>query len=320
MFNVLQYKPSQKNYSMKKLFLMLFSMALMSNLYAQTETILLYSGTAPGSTGKQVPEDSKTTDGITRVKDVTQPALIVYPARKKTSDATLIICPGGGYGILAIDHEGYDIAKWFNERGMTVFVLKYRLPQEDLFDNDEIRPLQDAQQAIRIVRKNAAKYGVSPDKVGIMGFSAGGHLASTASTHFTTQVGEVTDPSVSVRPDFSLLIYPVITFNDRFTHFGSRDNLIGKNPPVEKIELYSNDKQVNKDTPPTFLVSTTDDGVQPENSIAYFLACKKNKVPVEMHIYEKGGHGYGLKKKGRGPVETWAARMEDWLKDRKLMK
>lgn len=295
-------------------------MTLMSNLYAQNETILLYTGAAPGSTGKQVPEDSKTTDGITRVKDVTQPSLIVYPAKKKTSDATVIICPGGGYGILAIDHEGYDIAKWFNERGMTVFVLKYRLPQEDLFDNDEIRPLQDAQQAIRIVRKNAAKYGVSPDKVGIMGFSAGGHLAATASTHFTTQIGEITDPSVSVRPDFSLLIYPVITFNDRFTHFGSRDNLIGKNPSVEKIELYSNDKQVTKDTPPTFLVSTTDDGVQPENSIAYFLACKKNKVPVEMHIYEKGGHGYGLKKKGRGPVETWAARMEDWLKDRKLMK
>ncbi|HEY1054339.1 MAG TPA: alpha/beta hydrolase [Emticicia sp.] len=305
---------------MKKLFLMLFAMTLMSNLYAQNETILLYTGTAPGSTGKQVPEDSKTSDGITRVKDVTQPALIVYPAKKKTTDATVIICPGGGYGILAIDHEGYDIAKWFNERGMTAFVLKYRLPQEDLFDNDEIRPLQDAQQAIRLVRKNAAKYGISPEKVGIMGFSAGGHLASTASTHFTTQVGEITDPSVSVRPDFSLLIYPVITFNDRFTHFGSRDNLIGKNPSVEKIEWYSNDKQVTKDTPPTFLVSTTDDGVQPENSIAYFLACKKNKVPVEMHIYEKGGHGYGLKKKGRGPVETWAARMEDWLKDRKLMK
>lgn len=305
---------------MKKLFLMLFISTLMSNLYAQNQTILLYTDAAPGFKGKQVPEDSKTSDGITRVKDVTQPALIVYPAKKKTTDATVIICPGGGYGILAIDHEGYDIAKWFNARGMTVFVLKYRLPQEDLFDNDEIRPLQDAQQAIRIVRKNAAKYGVAADKIGIMGFSAGGHLASSASTLFNTQVGEVTDPSVSVRPDFSLLIYPVISFGDRFTHVGSRDNLIGKNPPVDKIELYSTDKQVTKDTPPTFLISTTDDGVQPENSIAYFLACKKNKVPVEMHIYEKGGHGYGLKKKGRGPVETWANRMEDWLKDRKLMK
>jgi acetyl esterase/lipase len=306
---------------MKNFLFTLFLMAILSNSYAQNETILLYPEGTPGlKAGVQIPEDSKTSDGVTRVKDVTQPALYVYVPKKKTSDATVIICPGGGYGILAIDHEGYDIAKWFNERGMTVFVLKYRLPQDNLFENKEIRPLQDAQQAIRIVRKNAAKYGISTEKIGIMGFSAGGHLASTASTHFKTQVGEITDSTLSVRPDFSLLIYPVITFSDRFTHFGSRDNLIGKNPPVEKMELYSNEKQVTKDTPPTFLVSTTDDGVQPENSIGYFLACKKNKVPVEMHIYEKGGHGYGLKKKGRGPVETWAARMEDWLKDRKLMK
>jgi acetyl esterase/lipase len=307
---------------MKKLFLSLFLMTILSDLFAQSsETILLFPEGTPGlKAGASIPEDSKTTDGITRVKDVTQPALFVYPAKKKTSDATVIICPGGGYGILAIDHEGHEIAKWFNERGVTAFVLKYRLPQDNLFDNDEIRPLQDAQQAIRIIRKNAAKYGISPEKVGIMGFSAGGHLASTASTHFTTQIGEITDANVSVRPDFSLLIYPVITFSDKFTHAGSRDNLIGKNPPVEKMEFYSNEKQVTKDTPPAFLISTTDDGVQPENSIGYFLACKKNKVPVEMHIYEKGGHGYGLKKKGRGPVESWAARMEDWLRDRKLMK
>jgi acetyl esterase/lipase len=307
---------------MKNLLFTLFLMIILSNSYAQmaNETILLYPEGTPGlKKGIQIPEDSKTTDGITRVKDITQPALYVYIPKKKTSDATVIICPGGGYSILAIDHEGYDIAQWFNERGMTVFVLKYRLPQENLFENKEIRPLQDAQQAIRIVRKNAAKYGVSPDKIGIMGFSAGGHLAATASTHFKTQVGEMTDSTTSVRPDFSLLIYPVITFNDSFTHLGSRDNLIGKNPSFEKKDFYSNDKQVAKDTPPTFLISTTDDGVQPENSINYFLACKKNKVPVEMHIYEKGGHGYALKKKGRGPVETWAIRMEDWLKDRKLM-
>ncbi|CAH0997882.1 hypothetical protein EMA8858_04017 [Emticicia aquatica] len=296
-------------------------MTILSNANAQNETILLYPEGTPGlKAGIQIPEDSKSTDGITRVRDVTQPALYVYQPKKKTSDAAVIICPGGGYWILAIDHEGYDIAKWFNDRGITAFVLKYRLPQDNLFDNKEIRPLQDAQQAIRIVRKNATKYGVAADKIGIMGFSAGGHLASTASTHFNTQVGEITDPNTSVRPDFSLLIYPVITFSDKFTHFGSRENLIGKNPTIEKMELYSNEKQVTKDTPPTFLVSTTDDMVQPENSIGYFLACKKNKVPVEMHIYEKGGHGYGLKKKGRGPVETWAARMEDWLRDRKLMK
>ncbi len=311
---------------MKKTFLALFLMTFSAKTFAQVlpqanETILLFPEGTPGlKAGVQIPEDSKTSDGITRLKDVTQPAMYVYLPKKKTSDAAVIICPGGGYGILAIDHEGYDIARWFTDRGVTAFVLKYRLPQENLFENKEIRPLQDAQQAIRIVRKNAQKYSISPEKVGIMGFSAGGHLASTASTHFTTQVGEITDPSISVRPDFSLLIYPVITFSDKFTHNGSRNNLIDKDPTVEKIEFYSNEKQVTADTPPTFLVSTTDDGVQPENSIAYFLACKKNKVPVELHIYEKGGHGYALKKNNRGPVETWAARMEDWLRERKLMK
>ncbi len=311
---------------MKKTFLALFLMIILSETFAQvlpqaSETIVLFPEGTPGlKSGVQIPEDSKTSDGITRLRDVTQPAMYVYLPKKKTSDAAVIICPGGGYGILAIDHEGYDIAKWFTDRGVTAFVLKYRLPQDNLFENKEIRPLQDAQQAIRIVRKNAQKYSISPEKIGIMGFSAGGHLASTASTHFQFQVGEITDPSISVRPDFSLLIYPVITFSDKFTHNGSRNNLIDKDPSVEKIESYSNEKQVTKDTPPTFLVSTTDDMVQPENSIAYFLACKKNKVPVEMHIYEKGGHGYALKKNNRGPVETWAARMEDWLRDRKLMK
>jgi acetyl esterase/lipase len=306
---------------MKKLLISLFFMSILFSTKAQTETILLYPNGTPGLIkGIQIPEDSQTSDGITLVKDITQPALYVYQPKNKTSDASVIICPGGGYSVLAIDHEGYDIAAWFNERGVTAFVLKNRLPQDELFENAEIRPLQDAQQAFRIIRKNAAKYGVSPDKIGIMGFSAGGHLASTASTHFDTQVGEITDASVSVRPDFSLLIYPVITFSTVNTHSGSRDNLVGANPSKEKIELYSNDLKVNQSTPPTFLISTTDDFVSPENSILYFQACRKNNVPVEMHIYEKGGHGYALKKRGLGPVETWPDRMEDWMRERKLMK
>ena len=305
---------------MKNILLFALCFLISLKLFAQDDTILLYPGGVPGLIGKQIPEDSKTTDGITRVKDITQPAIYWYQPKEKTSDAAVIICPGGGYTILAIDHEGYDIAKWFNERGVTAFVLKYRLPQENLFENREIRPLQDAQQAFRIVRGNAQKFGVSPNKIGIMGFSAGGHLASTASTHFQKQVGEIKDSTVSVRPDFSLLIYPVISLSDSITHSGSRSNLIGQNPSQEKINLYSNDQQVTKETPPAFLISTTDDGVPAENSILYYLACKKNGVPVEMHIYEKGGHGYALKKKGRGSVETWTDRMEDWLKERKLMK
>lgn len=296
-------------------------MTMQQTNYAQKETILLYPKGAPGLIkGVQFPEDSQTTDGITLVKDITQPALYVYQPKNKTSDAAVIICPGGGYSVLAIDHEGYDIASWFNERGVTAFVLKNRLPQSELFENAEIRPLQDAQQAFRIVRKNAAQFGISPNKIGIMGFSAGGHLASTASTHFETQVGEITDASISVRPDFSLLIYPVITFNKNVTHPGSRENLIGKTPTQEKVDLYSNDLHVRTNTPPAFLISSTDDFVSPENSILYFQACRKNNVPVEMHIYEKGGHGYALKKKGLGPVETWPDRMEDWMRERKLMK
>ncbi|MEI6749381.1 MAG: alpha/beta hydrolase [Bacteroidales bacterium] len=304
---------------MKKLILTLSFIAILSTVFGQNETIVLYADGVPGSKGIQIDEESKTTDGITRVKNVMQPALYVFQPRSKTSDAAVVICPGGGYSILAIDHEGYEIAKWFNERGVTAFVLKYRLPQENLFSDKEIRPLQDAQQAIRIVRKNAEKYGVSPDKIGIMGFSAGGHLAATASTHFEKQIGEITDPAISVRPDFSILIYPVITFNDSIVHSGSRDNLIGKNPPADKIEFFSNEKHVSKETPPTFLISTSDDFVEPENSILYFQACRKNNVPVEMHIYEKGGHGYALKKKGLGPVETWPDRLQDWMKERKLM-
>jgi acetyl esterase/lipase len=304
---------------MKKFLILMLLLTMLIHANSQTETIILYPKGVPGLKGKQIPEDSQTSGGITRVKDITQPALIVYQPKNKTSDAAVIICPGGGYGILAIDHEGYEIAEWFNLRGVTAFVLKYRLPQDELFDNAEIRPLQDAQQAIRIIRKNSAKYGISPEKIGIMGFSAGGHLASTASTHFDTQVGEITDATVSVRPDFSLLIYPVITFNEKVTHSGSRENLIGKTPALEKTDLFSNDLQVTTNTPPAFLVSTTDDFVSPENSILYFEACRKNKVPVEMHIYEKGGHGYALKKNGLGPVETWPDRMEDWMRERKLM-
>lgn len=294
-------------------------MTIFSISDAQNDTILLYPAGVPGLKGSHIKEDSKKSDGITRVKDITQPALYVYEPKVKATDACVIICPGGGYGILAIDHEGYEIAQWFNERGMTAFVLKYRLPQDELFDNAEIRPLQDAQQAIRIVRKTASVYGISPDKIGIMGFSAGGHLASTASTHFETQVGEITDPNISVRPDFSLLIYPVITFTETNTHSGSRDNLVGANASVAKIEYYSNEKHVSPATPPAFLISTADDGVSPENTILYFNSCRQNNVPVEMHIYEKGGHGYALKKKGLGPVETWPDRMEDWMRERKLM-
>jgi len=294
----------ENEFVMKNILICLLFLSGMLNAYSQSETIYLYPNGVPCSKGIQIQEESITNYGITRVKNVTNPVLYMYKPKVRTSDASVIICTGGGYSILAIDHEGFEIAEWFSERGITAFVLKYRLPQTSLFENAEIRPLQDAQQAIRVVRKNATKYGFSPDKIGIMGFSAGGHLASTASTHFNTQIGEITDAGISVRPDFSILIYPVITFDESVTHSGSRRNLLCENPSPEKIEHYSNDLQVTGTTPPAFLISTTDDFVSPENSILYFQACRKNNVPVEMHIYEKGGHGYALKKKGLGTVET----------------
>ncbi len=293
-------------------------MFLVNMTFAQ-ETILLYPAGTPGLKATATVEKAVTSDGVTRISNVTQPSVTIYRPENKTTDAAVVICPGGGYSILAYDHEGTELAEWFNARGMTAVVLKYRLPERENFENVSIRPLQDAQAAIRLVRKNAQKYGLAKDKIGIMGFSAGGHLAATASTLFKTQVGEITDPSVSVRPDFSLLIYPVISFDDEITHAGSKENLIGKNPSKEDEIRFSLEKQVGPDTPPAFLVSTTDDWVVPENSIAYFLACKKNKVPVEMHIYEKGGHGYALKDRQLGPVQSWPDRMEAWLRSRGLL-
>jgi acetyl esterase/lipase len=300
--------------------ILLILMLLSFVSFAQEIVPLYPQGKVPGLKKVGVEEKSAKDGGVTRISNVTEPTITYYIPKNKTTDAAVIICPGGGYGILAYDHEGTEIAEWFNNKGMTAVVLKYRLPERENFENVSIRPLQDAQAALRIVRKNADKYGLAKDKIGIMGFSAGGHLAATASTLFDTQVGEVTDPSVSVRPDFSLLIYPVISLDKDITHEGSKSNLIGKTPTAEDEIRFSPEKQVKADTPPAFLVSTTDDWVIPENSIAYFLACKKNKVPVEMHIYEKGGHGYALKDRNLGPVQSWADRMGEWLQNRGILK
>lgn len=300
-----------------KTFLTLLLMATAVSLHAQKNEIFLYpDGKAPGlKPDVSIKELNTSKPGdIIRLKDVTNPSLTVFKPQKKTSDASVIICPGGGYAILAFDHEGLNLGEWFAKRGVTAFVLKYRLPQDELFDNAEIRPLQDAQQAFRYIRKNAASLGLNPNKVGIMGFSAGGHLAASASTHFDKQVGEVTDETISVRPDFSLLIYPVISFSDKFGHMGSRDNLIGQNPSIQKIEFYSNEKQVKKTTPPAFLVHAFDDWVNVENSISYYRALKKEGIASEMHLYDRGGHGFSLKKENKGPVATWHVRMEEWLK------
>lgn len=303
---------------MRTVILAIMSFAYSINTAAQ-EVIPLYPDGTPGLKVTGVKENVTRDEEVSRVSNITNPTITIYQPENKTTDAAVLICPGGGYSILAYDKEGTDVARWFSARGMTAVVLKYRLPERENFDNAGIRPLQDAQAAIRYMRKNADKYGLATHKIGIMGFSAGGHLAATASTLFAQQVGEITDEKVSVRPDYSLLIYPVISFDDAITHAGSKERLIGKNPAKETENLFSPDKQVQADTPPAFLVSTTDDWVVPENAIAYYLACKKNKVPVEIHIYEKGGHGYALKKRNLGAVESWPDQMEAWLKNRGIL-
>ncbi|KJD34759.1 beta-galactosidase [Tamlana nanhaiensis] len=247
----------------------------------------------------------------TGILKVTNPRLKVFLAdNNANSNAAVIICPGGGYGVLSHDKEGDKVAEWLNSIGISAFVLKYRLPSDIIMKNKTIGPLQDVQEAIRTVRRNATTWNINPEKVGIIGFSAGGHLASTASTHYNDDVYK--HDNMSARPDFSMLIYPVISMEDGITHNGSKVNLLGKKVSKALIESYSNEKQVDANTPPTILIHATDDHAVPvENSINYYLALKEHKVPAEMHIYEDGGHGFGL---GRTGTHTnWPKACEQWL-------
>lgn len=271
----------------------------------------LYKNAIPNA--KPVPnqESSAFSGNVTRVSKVTIPTITMYkPA--KPNGRSVIVCPGGGYGILAIDLEGSRVAEAMNQWGITVFVLKYRLP-DDLSNIDKtIAPLQDAQQAIRMVRSNAVEWGLHPQQIGIMGFSAGGHLASTAATHFTTKADLTNTDTTSVRPDFAILIYPVISFDDAITHKGSRANLLGANINAETIRFFSNELQVNQNTPPSFLVHAgNDDAVPVENSIRYYQACINNKVPAEMHLYPKGGHGFGMF--NTTTSDSWMDRLHNWI-------
>ncbi|MGQ7945478.1 alpha/beta hydrolase [Flavobacterium sp. WC2509] len=254
----------------------------------------------------------------TGIRKVIEPTLIPFLVENKSSkNAAVIICPGGGYAVLSIDKEGINVAKWFNSIGISAFVLKYRLPADAIMKDKTVGPLQDAQEAIRTLRRNAVKWNLDVTKIGIMGFSAGGHLASTASTHYEDKVYD-TKEDISARPDFSMLIYPVISMEKGITHNGSKESLLGKTASDDLIIKYSNEKAVNEKTPPTFLVHATDDNAVPvENSINYYLALKKNKVPAEMHLYQNGGHGFGLGTKGTNT--DWPTACEHWLVANKII-
>jgi len=242
---------------------------------------------------------------------VSVPTLTIFKAAKPNGKS-IIICPGGGYSVLAFDKEGTRVAEEMNRWGVTAFVLKYRLPDDTTMVDRSVAPLQDAQQAVRLVRANAKEWGVERNKIGIMGFSAGGHVASTAATHFDFKADAANNDTTSARPDFAVLIYPVISFDTTIMHKGSRNNLIGATPSVEKSKFFSNELQVTKNTPPSFLVHAGDDLAVPvQNSLRYYQECIKNKVPVELHLYPAGGHGFGMN--NRTTTDNWMERLSNWL-------
>jgi len=281
----------------------------------QLAPINLYPNGVPNS--KPAPADYVEVDGNDHASKVSIPTLTPFFPQKGTANGSaVVICPGGGYSGLAIDKEGYAVAKEFAKIGVTAFVLKYRLPSDAIMIDKTIGPLQDAQQAIAIVRMRAREWGINPGKVGIMGFSAGGHLASTAGTHFDKQVIE-NKANISVRPDFMMLMYPVISFGE-MAHKGSKDNLLGTGASQQKIDLYSNEKQVNTNTPITFLVHAEDDNVVPvQNTLMFYDALLKNNVKGEMHIYQAGGHGFGLINSKSS--EHWFDWCKSWMDENGLL-
>lgn len=289
---------------------------------AQTKVIKLWPNGVPNS--KPNPSYKAQIDSNqywTWEKNISDPTLDYYPApADKANGTAVIICPGGGYAFLAIIHEGSKVAEWLNTLGVTAFVLKYRLPDSTIMVNKTIGPLQDAQRAMRIVRQHAGQWGINPNRIGIMGFSAGGHVASTLSTHYNQKVYKTSD-STSARPDFSILIYPVISMRANITHMGSRINLLGEHPDSALVHLYSNELQVNQNTPPAFLVQSLDDNVVPvQNSIDYALALTKYKIPCELHLYERGGHGFGLANWTHDTESSWPQACVRWLRMHGLIK
>jgi acetyl esterase/lipase len=274
-----------------------------SNSARAAEPFPLWPQGAPGALGKEA-------------ADV--PTLTPYLAPKeKATGAAIVVCPGGGYQHLSLEHEGRAVAEWLNSVGVTAFVLKYRLGPR--YHHPSM--LQDAARAIRTVRARASEWGLDPERVGILGFSAGGHLASTAGTHFDAGRPDATDPveRVSSRPSVMILIYPVITMRE-LTHAGSKKNLLGENPSPELVALLSNEEQVTKESPPAFLVHTMNDSAVPvENTLMFVAALRKAGVPFELHLYERGPHGFGLgtarDNKPADPIlSTWPAHCADWLR------
>jgi acetyl esterase/lipase len=276
--------------------------------------IPLYPDSVPNSKPVIIEEKSDTDEsGMIRISNITKPTIEVFlPPKEKANGTGVIIFPGGSYRMVSYTLEGTQLAQRFNEMGVTAFVVKYRLPSDEMMIDKETGPAMDAQRAIQWVRENVKQWGLNKDRIGIMGFSAGGHLASTVGTHFDKQFlpGR---KKVNLRPDFMILGYPVISFADSIGHMGSRTNLLGPNPSPEKIKEYSNELHVTKRTPPTYLVHAEDDStVKVQNMLLFATALQKNKVPFDFYLYEKGGHGFGINNKTS--EVKWMDLVEVWMR------
>ena len=290
--------------------------------YAQKDIIPLYpEGVKCGNDLPAVTEY----DGTGRIfRKVVNPEIWYYPTSiKKRNKTAVLVIPGGGYQGLWFDHEGVKVANWLNRLGISAFVLKHRVPHWESEDCRSKVALSDAQRAMRIIRSNSKKWDLNPNKIGVLGFSAGGHLASTLSTHHDNglDLSEVEIDKTSSRPDFSVLVYPVITMQDtHYTHNGTKENLLGNKPSKDFKDYFSNELQVKEDTPPAILIHTNEDvGVPPENSINYYLALRKFNIPTALHIWEGGTHGLGLANNYDGSFKNWPNTVKNWMVERGLL-
>ena len=294
---------------MKQIALILF---LIVSIHLEAQQIIdLYPSSIPNSKPYPMKEIVIEKNGhISWIKNVSTPTLTMYhPKKEIATGAAVIICPGGGYSGESYLREGTLIAEAFVRKGIAAFILKYRLPSDSIMIDKTIGPLQDAQQAIKTVRQHASEWNLDSARIGIMGFSAGGHLASTAGTHFNKSYIPNVE-NISLKPNFMILVYPVISMKDELTHFGSRQNLLGKFAPKEQILLFSNELHVSPNTPPTWLTHAGDDNVVTvENSIRFYQELIRNKVPAEMHLYPKGNHGFVLSL----PTDEWMQPLFDWM-------
>lgn len=292
----------------------LFSIFVIGSMTTTAQTVIelpLYPKEVPNAINSNLTEQTIMVKGTRRILNVIKPTLTLYSPVKANGTA-VIICPGGGYARLSIDNEGVAVAAALNKIGVTAFVLKYRLPNDTIMIDKTVGPLQDLQQALGMIKQQAAKFSINENRIGVMGFSAGGHLAASALIHFNFKADNAVTDTTSLRPAFGILIYPVISFQKEIMHKGSRDHLLGINPTEKEEQFFSNELNVTQNTPPVFLVHAGDDATVPvENSIRFYQACNKNKVPAEMHIYAHGGHGFGLNNITTG--DKWMERLEIWL-------